>query len=554
MRKVSGKIFARGIRAALAAAFAACITVSATGCGKRETPAETAARNGILLVGNAADPASLDPSLATGSSEIRILRGLFEGLVRADTKTLEVRPAAAKSWTVSDDGLTYRFKIDKNAKWSDGSPVSARDFEYAWKRALNPALGAEYASMLHAIKNARPYNAGEIGDASKVGVRAISDSELEVELERPVPYFESMLYHSAFFPLPRKTLEKFGATDRRDTRWTRPENMVCNGPFTLVKWSINDKISLRANPHYRARESLKLKGADFFPISNINTEDRAFSAGQLHITDSVAPPRLPAALAAAPQTVRRDRWLGVYYYLFNTRRPPLDDPRVRRALSLSIDRRAIIDSFLKAGQDAAGNFVPSGCGGYVPPRGESENIALAKKLLAEAGYPDGKNFPRIRISYNTSEQHKPIAESVQQMWRKNLGINAELFNLSWPAYLAARREGDFDVARSSWVGDFDAPENFLDLFHSASGLNHSGYKSAEYDALLTRARSAKTRPERMRLLAEAEAKMLADAPVMPIYFYSRVFRISPLVRGWDANALDYHNFLGVSLEAKGEAK
>lgn len=549
MKLGGGKFFA------FFAVCAAALSILCTACAPRKTPSETAAENGALLIGNAADPSGLDPSLTTGSGEYKILCGLFEGLVRADTKTLAAQPAAAKSWSVSDDGLKYVFEMDENAKWSDGSRVSAKDFEYAWKRILNPALGAEYASMLFVVKNAQNYNAGKIS-ADEVGVRAIGEDILEVRLERPVPYFTSMLYHNAFFPLPRKTLEKFGATTRRDTRWTRPQNMVCNGPFVLEKWSINDRVALRRNPHFRAKERIHLNRVEFLPISNINTEDRAFRAGQLHITDSVAPSRLPQALKTAPETVRRDKWLGVYYYLVNTKNPPLDDPRVRRALAMSIDRRAIVDTFLKAGQDAALSFVPDGCDSYLLPKGKklSENVAAARRLLSEAGYPDGKNFPTIRITYNTSEQHKPIAEAVQQMWRKNLGINVELYNLSWPAYLSARRNGEFDIARASWVGDYAAPENFLDIFLSTSGLNHSGYKNPAYDAKIERARTAKTAAERLGLLAEAEALLLSETPIIPIYFYSKVYRISPLVKGWHANLLDHHNYLDVRLEPSGKTE
>ena len=530
---------------------AAACAFAVSGCQKRETPAEAAARDGTLIIGNAADPSTLDPSLSTGSGEYKILCGLFEGLVCADTETLAVRPAAAKSWKISNDGLKYTFYIDENARWSDGSRVSAKDFEYAWQRILNPALGAEYASMLFPIKNASAYNSGTISDPQKLGVKALGDGVLEVELERPTPYFLSMLYHNAYSPLPRKTLEKFGARAARDTLWTRPGNIVCNGPFKLEKWSINDKIVLKRNPHYRAKGELFLNGVVFLPISNINTEDRAFRAGQLHITDSVAPSRLDSALSQAPETVRRDKWLGVYYYLINTSKPPLNDARVRMALAKSLDRRAIIDTFLRAGQEAALNFVPEGCGGYRFPQGGkiSEDVSEARRLLADAGYPSGKNFPTLKITYNTSEQHKPIAEAVQQMWKKNLGINAELYNVSWPAYLAARRDGDFEVARASWVGDYNAPESFLELFISGNGLNHSGYKNAKFDGLMDLAKNAGDNASRLAYLAEAEAAMISGAPVIPIYFYTKVYRISPMVRGWHANLLDYHNYLGVRLEA-----
>ncbi len=553
MRSERGEFFSRR-RAGIARAGALCLALLClASCGRRETPAEKAAEDGVLILGNGADPASLDPSLATGTCEAKILNGLFEGLVCADQKDLSILPAAAESWEIFDGGLGYRFKIDPRAKWSDGSRVSAKDFEFAWKRTLSPELGSEYASLLFPIKNARAYNSGKEKNPDKVGVRAIGDGILSVRLEKPTPYFLSLLYHCAYFPLPRRTLAKFGAERSRGGVWTKPGNMVCNGAFKLEKWSINDRVVISRNPEYRAGEKIFLNKIVFLPVSNINTEDRAFRAGQMHITESVAPSRLAEIRALAPETLRSDRWIGVYYYAVNTSRPPLDNPDVRRALAMSIDRRAIIDSFLKAGQPPALSLVPGGCGGYELPDSAKmrENVAEARRLLAKAGYPGGKNFPAITITYNTSEQHKPIAEAVQQMWRKNLGVRAELLNLSWPAYLDARRRGDFDIARASWIGDYAAPESFLEIFRSDSGLNHSGFSDKSFDEKLGKARSAKSEKERFEILAEAEAELLQNAPIIPIYFYSRVFRISPLVKGWHANILDYRNYAGVKLEKRG---
>ncbi len=532
---------------------AACATVAVAclfGCSKRRTHAEEAARAGILLVGNSADPESLDPSLATGFGESRILNALFEGLVGADTQTLEVKPAVAKSWAVSPDGLAYVFKIDENAKWSDGSAVTADDFVFAWRRALSPTIASEYAFMLAAIKNAKALASGRERDFSKLGATAADARTLVVELEKPCPYFLSLLYHSVFFPLHKKTLEKFGADKFPNAVWTKPQNIVSNGAFVLKSWEINNKVSVRRNPHYRAPELVKLNGVDFLPISNINTEDRAFRAGQLHITDSICPRRIEKIKQTAPQTFRSAKWLGVYYYLFNTRAKPLDDPRVRLALSLAIDRRAIIDNFLKANQSEAYSFVPDGCGSMKTSAkiAQARDVERAKKLLAQAGYPDGAGFPKIKITYNESVQHKPIAEAIQNMWKTALGIDAELYNLSWPAYLAARRNGDFEVARSSWIGDFAEPESFLDIFSKTSAMNHSGWANPKFDAMLAAARNAKTRAARLQLLSEAEALMMAEAPIMPIYFYSKVYQISPLVRGWNSNLLDYHDFKEVSLE------
>ncbi len=524
-------------------------------CSPKQTPVEIATEKGILLMGNSADPKSLDPALSTGLSESKILRALFEGLVRADDITLEVKPAVATSWKISDDLKTYTFYLDKNAKWSDGSNVVAGDFVFAWRRAINPTIAAEYASLLYVIKNARDIGTGKEKDLSKLGVKAIDDYTLQVELENKCQYFLSLLYHNVFFPLHEKTLKKFGADKFPNAVWTKPENMVSNGAFVLTKWSINDVVSVRRNKHYRDNNSIKLNGIDFLPISNINTENRAFRAGQLHITDSIPPHKIENAKKSAEKTFRSSRWLGTYYYMFNTQRKPFDDVRVRRALSLVIDRQAIIDNFLKANQVPAFSLVPDGCGGFTTSKKilKQQNIELAKKLLAEAGYPNGKGMPVVKITYNVSEQHKPIAEAIQQMWKTHLGVEAQLYNLSWPAYLAARRNKDFDVARSSWIGDFAEPETFLDMFTSLSALNHASWKNKKFDALMLRSANVGSQEERLQCLSEAEEILIDSAPIIPLYFYSRVYQVLPVVKNWNSNLLDYRDYKGVYLES-GEAK
>ena len=537
-------------------AISICLTIiisaTLTGCD-RITPVDKATKEAHLILGNGSDPATLDPSLSTGTIEHKILNALFEGLVCADSKTLEVKPAVADTWEISPDGLQYKFKLNPNAKWSDGKKVSAKDFEFAWKRTLNSIIGSEYAFMLFALKNGRAYNSGKLKDSNQVGVKAIDENTLLVELEKPTPYFLSLLYFPAYFPLPEHTLRKFNAHNSRIADWTKPNNMVSNGAFTLKKWNINDSIVVEKNNLYHARDKIFLNKITFLPIQNINTEDRAFRAGQMHITESIAPSRLDNIRKYAPQTLRQDKWIGTYYYQINSTRPPLDNPKVRKALAISIDRSAIIKSFLKAGQPPAFALIPEGCGDYktIESAKIKEDIATAKKLMAEAGFPNGKNFPTIRITYNTSEQHKPIAEAIQQMWKDNLGITAELYNLSWPAYLAARRNKDFEIARSSWIGDFASPETFLEIFLSDSGLNHSGYKSKTFDKKIEQARLAKTEEERFKILSEAEAEILEQLPIIPIYFYSKVFRISEDVEGWHANILDYRNYHNVKLKKKG---
>ncbi|MBR6388646.1 MAG: peptide ABC transporter substrate-binding protein [Opitutales bacterium] len=531
-----------------AAVFSAlCLGLCA--CGERETPADAGAKNSVLLMGNSADPATLDPSLTTGLSEYKILCALFEGLAGADPKTLEAIPAAAESW--SFDGSKYIFKIRGGAKWSDGEPLKASDFVFAFRRTLNPALGAEYANLLFPIKNAKKILEGK-ERPENLGAKALGEKELEIELEYPCPHFLSLLCHNAFFPQPEHVLKKFGAECRRDGAWVRPQNIVSNGAFILKEWRINDLVRAEKNPNYWDVKNVRLNAAVFYPIANINTEDRAFRAGQLHLTDSVPAMRLGSIKKTMPQALQISDMLGVYYYTFNTSRPPLDDPRVRRALALAIDRRAIISNFLKGGQKPALTFVPpSAAKNYACPEKISENINEARRLLAEAGYENGKNFPKITITYNTSEQHRPIAEAIQGQWKKYLNIDVELYNMSWPAYLDARRRGDFYILRSSWIADYASPENFLSNFLSASPLNHSKWKSQKFDALMGAAKTSDTNLATENF-ENAEAELMRGMPVMPIYFYTRAFLKDPRLKGWLPNPLDYHNYKNVYFETEAE--
>lgn len=516
-------------------------------CSQRETPADSAAKQNILLVGNSADPSSLDPSLTTGLPEYKILCALFEGLVGADTKTLEIVPAAAESWIAKDK--VYEFKIRDNAKWSDGENLKASDFVFAFKRILNPALGAEYANFLYPIKNAEKIHKGRL-NAAELGASAVSEKILRIELEYPCANFLSLLYHSAYFPLPEHTIKKFNAENRRDGIWMRPKNTVSNGPFILTKWSINELVSVRKNPNFHDAKNIKLEGIDFLPISNMNTEDRAFRAGQLHITDSLAPTRIDAIKKNMPENLRISDWLNVYYYVFNTSRPPLDNAKVRMALSMAIDRELIVDTFLKTGQKPAYSFVPEAAmQGYKSKFKISKNIEEAKKLLAQAGYPDGKKFPKISIAYNSSELHKPIAEAIQAFWKKNLGIEVSLYNLSWPAYLDARRTHDFFIMRAGWVADYASPESFLSLFVSDNPLNHSLWKSEKFDAFLNAAKTNDANIARQNF-ENAEEILLKDSPLMPIYFYTRTYLIDGRVANWDNNALDFRDYKKVFFTTK----
>lgn len=529
----------------IARVFAVFLCLALSACFEYAPPAELAARNKTLLLGNAADPSNLDPNLVTGLSEYRILSALFEGLTSANQNTLEVEPAAAESWTFKDG--VYTFKIRQNAKWSDGEPLKASDFVFSFRRSLNPAVSSEYANFLYPIKNAEKIHKGELPQ-EELGAVAIDEKTLKIELERPCAHFLNLLYHCSFFPLPEHVLRKANCANVRDGSWMKENTAVTNGPFKLSKWRINDKVLVEKNPFYWDSESIKLNSIEFLPISNINTEDRAFMAKQLHISDSIAPTRIESIKKETPESLSISDFLGVYYYALNVSRPPLDDVRVREALSLAISRQAIIDNFLRAGQKPALSFVPEKSqAGYECKFKLSEDLKRARELLAQAGYPNGRGFPKITITYNTSEQHRPIAEAIQAMWKSGLNIDVKLYNLSWPAYLDARKVGDFFITRASWTADYASPESFLTIFKSDSALNHSRYKNKKFDEALDFASRASSENS-AQAFAKAEEILLRDFAVIPIYFYSRVFLIKPYVKNWGSNPLDYHNYKDVDFD------
>ncbi|WOO39939.1 peptide ABC transporter substrate-binding protein [Rubellicoccus peritrichatus] len=519
-----------------------------TGCSERITPVERANKEQILLKANGADPATLDPQLATGVIEFDILLSLFEGLMKPNPVTLDPEPAVAESYEASEDGKRYTFFFRKDALWSNGDPITAHDFEFSYKRILSPNLGSQYAYMLYPILNASKFNQGEIDDFAEVGVKAIDDHTLQIDLESPTPYFLSLILHLSWYPVHPPTILKHGEMDELGTRWTRPGNMVSNGPFALKKWSVNDDLVVTRNTNYWDNDAVALNGIHFLPIENLNTEERAFRAGQVHITKSIPLSKVDSYRASGSKDLRINPYLGIYYYTINTTRPPLDNIEVRKALSMAIDRKLITEKILKGGQLPALHFTPPNTGGYTTEYNVQENVEEAQKLLADAGFPGGKNFPVIELLYNSSESHKLIAEAIQQMWKKNLGIDVSLINQDWKVYLNSRRQKDYDIARASWIGDFVDPINFLDLMASYSGNNHTGWASLEFDELLDEASRTSDPEKRFTILQEAEAMALKEMPVIPIYFYMSVYLVNPAVEGWHANILDWHPYQAISLK------
>lgn len=512
------------------------------GCKRRESKAVLAAREGRLLLGNGVEPQSLDPHISTGVSELNIHFALLEGLVRFDSRDLSPLPGIAERWEVSEDKLVWRFYLRKNARWSNGDLVTGTDFLFAWQRILSPNVGSPNAYLLYGVKGAEAYNKGTISDFAETGFSCPDPLVVTVRLNKPLPYFLSLLMHPAWLPLHPASVLAEGPASERLSGWSRPGKYISNGPFMLTEHLVNERIAVSANPHYYAREQVSLKEIHFLPVADKNAEETLFLAEQLHITYSLPPAKAPTYQSSNDPRLRLSPYLGTEYYMVNTRTGPLSDQRVRKALSLSIDRDLIAHRVLAGGQQPAYSFVPPGCGGYNDPAKIRENTDEARRLLAAAGFPNGANLPTLEILFNNTESNRKVAESIQFFWQSNLGIQAQLIGQEYGAYKNNRQNGSFQLARSSWIGDFPDPVAFLSLWQSDSGNNFSGWSSKDYDRLLENAAASPGPSERLALLKTAEERLLEASPLIPIYHNVFAHLVHPDIQGWHQNLLGWHDY------------
>lgn len=514
------------------------------GCGSSE---RRKADEKCFYLGNGASPQYLDPHLVTGIPESNILRSVFEGLVTLDRDN-NPAPGAAASWEILEEGTLYRFHLQPKGRWSNGDPVTAEDFVVSWKRCLSPRMGGKFAYMLHCIENAKAWQRGEIEDFAQVGLRAVDAKTLEVRLRAPLPYFLYFTTMTPFFPVHAESVRQFGDLDQRDTPWTRAGNLVGNGPFILEEWKPDQHIRVVPNPHYWDKASIHLEAVHFLPIDNMQTEERMFRRGRLHKTATLSPSRIAEYQEMEDSPLHIDPYLGTYYYKINTTQPPLDDSRVRLALAMTIDRHSIVEHITQSGQKPAPSFVPPNTAGYTSRHGIPYDPEEARKLLEQAGYPGGEGLPALELLYNTAETHRSIAEAIQLMWKKELGIKVELVNQDWKVYLDRLNNLDYAIARAGWIGDYPDPTTFLDCFLSDSGNNRTGFAHEEYDQLLEEAMKTVDRSQRLDIYQQAEKFLLDQAPLMPIYYYTQTYLLSPKVRGWRSNPLGILNWKGVDLE------
>ena len=525
--------------------------VSLTGCGSGESNISLGNRTGILYWGNGTEPASLDPHIATGVPEHHIMSSVMEGLVLKDRKSLEPRPGVAESWTISDDGRIYTFKLRDDARWSNGDPHIANDYVWSWWRALQPALGNQYAYMLFPIKNAKRYYDRETEDFGDVGVKALDQRTLQVTLTNPTPYFLQLLDHYSLFPVHQATIEKFGNADQRGTRWSYEGNLVSNGPFKLDEWKINRHITVTRNLHYWDNDNVALNGIVFKPVENTVTEERMFRAGQLHVTSNVPADKISTYRKSNSTELKIAPYLGTYFYRLNIKTPQLQDRRVRRALGMAIDREKLVENITKGGQIPAYTMTPPGTMGYYPTSTLAFDPEGAKNLLSEAGYPNGEGFPAIEILYNTNEGHRKIAVALQEMWKDYLNIDIKLLNQEWKVYLATESAGDYQMSRGGWIGDYVDPNNFLDMFLCGGGNNRTGWCNEEYDRLILEvAPSQSSHEERLAVFQQAETMLLDDMPIIPVYTYTSVKLVDLSVENLDNNIMNQAMYKDIYLSPR----
>ncbi len=504
------------------------------GCARKNpVPNETS-----LRVSQRNEPGDLDPAKVNLPDELFILRALSEGLVTPDPDGGFPHPAAAQSWTVSDDGLVYTFKLQTGATWSNGDPLTADDFVASYQRVLSPITAAPKVSLLFMVQGAKDYYLGQLTDFGQVGFKALDPFTLEITLAHPAPEFLAYVCSAPWIPINPRVVAKQGS------HWTRPENFVGNGPFILTDWKPNQHITVRKRPDYWDAARVMVNEIKFLAYDSGDAEERAFRAGQLDVTMSVPNSKIPGYAAQNPSPLRQIPLFETRFLAFNVNRSPLGDSRVRRALSLAINREALVTQVLRGGQQAAYNLVPEGLGGFHHGEIIQENVTLARALLLEAGYPDGEGFPVLEL---TGWSQTPVLEALQAMWKQQLGITIHIGVRDAKVHVAALTSGDFDIGFITAIPDVADPAIMLRDLQTGATSNYSHWSNPEFDQLLALADQQSSTKSRLALLAEADELISQHSPVAPLYFNTKNMLLSPKVQGWREDALWNRLHKGVSI-------
>ena len=506
-----------------------------SGCTRPEAPAD-------VVILNANEPESLDPQIVTGVSEMRLTKALFDGLTKLGPRDAAPIPALAERWDVSPDGRSYTFHLRPNAVWSTGEPITSADVVWSWFRALNPATAGDYAGQLFYIKGAEDWYNGKIKDPTQVGIHALDAHTLRVELNAPLAFFLELCSFPTLAVLPRAVIEKHG------DRWLHVRPLPTSGAFQLGAWRINDKVRLLRNPRYWDAANTPSAIIDVLPTGSPNTALNLYETGVADVVwdKDLIPTELMDILVKRPDFHRFD-YLGTYFYRFNVTRPPFNDPRVRRAFALATDKAHLVRKLTQGGERVANHFVPTGVANYTAPDAPTFALDEARQLLAAAGFPAGKGFPRVSYTFFSAagggaKLHGQVGIELQQMWRDGLGVEVELRQIERKIFYSAQSQLDFDLSTSSWVGDYNDANTFLDLFVGNNGNNRTGWKNEHYDALIREANNQTDLKQRAEIFRQAETILVTDeVPIVPLYFYAGFNCFDPnKIGGIWQNLLDEH--------------
>ncbi|MDO4777179.1 MAG: peptide ABC transporter substrate-binding protein [Cardiobacteriaceae bacterium] len=496
--------------------------------------ASVASAETVFNRSNDAEPSTLDPQMAQGTAEMHILRDMYVGLIDEDAGARLI-PGVAEKWDVSEDGKTYTFHL-RDDKWSDGTPLTAEDFVYAWRRAVDPAVGSKYSFFLYPVKNAKEIAEGNAA-VDTLGISAPDAKTLKVELVNPTPYFLGMLVNAVTYPVPKHIVEKQGKD------WSK--HPVGNGAFKLDKWSPQANIVLSKSGTYYNAKDVQLDKVVYHVAEDKNAELARYRAGELDWTADVPNDQIKWINSNLKDELHVHNYLGTYYYGFNLTKPPFkDNAKLREALTLAVDRDPIVSNITGSGEKPAFGYVVPGVANYSTYTPEyaklsrDERIKRAQAAYAEAGY--GKDKPlKVEVLYNTSDNNKKISIALAAMWKEVLGVETNLVNKEWKAYLADRRAYNTEVFRASWIGDYDDANTFLEMFVTGGGSNTIGLADPDYDKLLEKAAAELDMAKRAAILMEAEKRLIDNYSLIPIHFFVSKHMIKPHVKGYEANVMNH---------------
>ncbi len=531
-----------------------CLLPFLSGCRKSETPVEAGIREQIIHLGNGAEPRDLDPTIAVSTTESRILTALYEGLVNYSPDARSVLPGAAERWDISPDGKVYTFHLRGGLKWSNGDPLTSADFLYSFRRLLEPALGAETANYLDPVVGALDFREGRSHDPASIGLRAPDPQTFEITLKARTPYLLGLFANYPFYPLHRASIDKLDGRLHRGGSWTRPGVMVTNGPFTLKEWRVNDALIVEKNPNYHDAAHVRLKEVVFHPVDNLDTEERNFRGGLLHVTRNVPVVKLDEYRKEKSPALKADPLVMTKYVTFNVTKAPFNDVRVREAFAWTVDRAALVEQVMRDGSRIADSLSVPGSGSMNDGNGYRSRTKLAhdpekaRAVLAEAGFAQGAGFPKVEMVFTGSHPgEQGMVEALQAMWQKELGVHIDLVEQEEKVWLDTLRTKNFQLLIDGWSAAVNDPVDMFQLFVGNSPNNDAGWVSPGYDTEFDAAANAPDDTERELHLQTMDAVLIEQLPIIPLFYRNQNYLVHPSVQGWKENMLDWHPFQTISL-------